>query len=97
PTVPGSPACVWTARAWAAEFTASFSTSLGNTMNAGRDDNGGGVFSPDYAMVLRDCAQTVITGNTMLEAGRKELICDLGGHGEGFIQKDNVGTLRPET
>ncbi len=63
-------------------------------MNAGRDDNSRGVFSPDYAMVLRDCAQTVITGNTMFEAALKELICDLGGHGEGFIQKDNVGTRR---
>jgi len=65
----------------------------GNTMNAGRDDGGRGSWSPEYAMVLRDCAHTVIADNTMFEAALKELVHDLGGHGEGFIQKDNVGTL----
>ena len=67
---------------------------VGNTMNAGRDDNGRGAFSPNYAMVLKDCAHTVIKDNTMLEAALTELICDLGGHGDGFIQRDNVGSLR---
>jgi hypothetical protein len=69
-------------------------TFVGNTMNAGRDDNGKGTYSPDYAMVLKDCAHTVISNNTMFEGALKELICDLGGHGEGFVQKDNVGSLR---
>ena len=66
-------------------------------MNARRDDNGRGSYSPNYAMVFKDCAQTVVTGNTMFEAALKELICDLGGHGEGFIQKDNVGSLRKKS
>ena len=65
----------------------------GNTMNAGRDDGGGGSWSPDYAMVLKDCAHTVLADNTMFEAALKELVLDLGGHGEGFIQKENVGSL----
>jgi len=65
----------------------------GNTMNAGRGDGGRGSWSPDYAMVLKDCAHTVIADNTMFEAALKELVRDLGGHGEGFIQKDNVGNL----
>ena len=42
-------------------------TFVGNTMQAGRDDNGKGMFSPNYAMVLKDCAQTVIANNTMFE------------------------------
>ncbi len=69
-------------------------TFVGNTMNSGRDDGGRGQWSPDYALVLKDCAQTVIKDNTMFEAALKELICDLGGHGENFVLKDNVGTLR---
>ena len=51
-------------------------TFVGNTMNAGRDDNGKGLYSPEYAMVLKDCAQTVIANNTMFEAALKELVCD---------------------
>ncbi len=65
----------------------------GNVMNAGRDDGGRGSYSPDYAMVLKDCAQSVISNNTMFEAALKELVHDLGGHGEGFVQNGNVGTL----
>jgi hypothetical protein len=66
---------------------------VGNTMQVSRDDNGKGMFSPSYAMVLRDCAQTVIANNTMFEGALKELICDLGEHGEGFVLKDNVGSI----
>jgi hypothetical protein len=66
---------------------------IGNTMNAGRDDGGRGAMSPDYAMVLKDCAETVIAGNTMYSAALKELVRDLGGHGEGLVQNNNVGSL----
>ena len=29
---------------------------VGNSMRVGRDDNGRGMYSPNYAMVLKDCA-----------------------------------------
>lgn len=66
---------------------------VGNTMSAGRDDNDKGVFSPECAMVLKDCAYTVIKDNTMYDGALKELIRDLGEHGEGFVLKDNVGSI----
>lgn len=69
-------------------------TFVSNTMNSGRDDGGRGQWSPDYAMVLKDCAQTSDQGQYDVRSRPKELICDLGGHGENFILKDNVGTLR---
>ena len=68
-------------------------TFVGNTMNVGRGDGGKGSWSPDHAMVLKDCAQTVIASNTMYHGALKSLVHDLGGHGEGFVQRDNVGSL----
>ena len=38
---------------------------VGNTMSVGRGDGGAGAWSPEHAMVFRDCAQTVIASNTM--------------------------------
>ena len=66
---------------------------VGNVMQVSRDDNGRGMFSPNYAMVLKDCDQTVIANNTLFGGALKELIVDLGEHGAGFILKDNPGTL----
>ncbi len=68
-------------------------TFVGNTLSAGRDDGGKGAWSPDHALVVKDCAQTVIASNVMHRGAIKSLIHDLGGHGEGFIQRDNVGGL----
>ncbi|MGA8352333.1 MAG: hypothetical protein WBQ29_06385 [Isosphaeraceae bacterium] len=34
-------------------------------MSVGRGDGGAGTWSPEHAMVFRDCAQTVIASNTM--------------------------------
>ena len=35
----------------------------------------------------------MVANNVMLRGSLKELIVDLGGHGEGFILKDNPGSL----
>jgi hypothetical protein len=68
-------------------------TFVGNALQVSRDDNGRGMYSPNYAMVLKDCAQTVISNNALFEGALKELILDLGEHGEGFVLKDNPGSL----
>jgi hypothetical protein len=65
---------------------------VGNTMCVGQDD-GGGVFSPRYGMVLRGLKNCVIANNVMNIGAVKELVHDLGGHGEGVVIRDNVGNL----
>lgn len=68
-------------------------TCTGNTIEVGRDDGGKGETTPDYAFVLRALSDSVIANNVMHRGAVKELIADLGGHGEGFILKDNPGSL----
>jgi len=68
-------------------------TCIGNTIEAGRDDHGKGALTPDYALVLRALRNSVVANNVMHRGAMKELIVDLGGHGEGFILKDNPGSL----
>jgi hypothetical protein len=65
----------------------------GNTLHAGRDDGGQGEWSPSYAMVLRGLTNSVIKDNVMHEAALSELVVDLGGHAEGVVIKDNVGSV----
>jgi hypothetical protein len=67
----------------------------GNSMCVGQDD-GGGVNSPEYGMVLQDLKNCVIRGNTLHIGALTELIADLGGHGEGVIIADNVGSVYTE-
>ena len=64
----------------------------GNSLCAGQDD-GGGVMSPHYGIVLRALRHCVIKDNTLNIGALKELIVDLGGHEDGVIVKDNVGNL----
>jgi hypothetical protein len=66
----------------------------GNALNSGRDDGGEGSYSPDFAMVLKNLESSIIKDNVMHNGSMKQLVADLGGHGEGVIIKDNVGTLR---
>jgi hypothetical protein len=68
-------------------------TCVGNTLEAGRDDGGKGEMTPDYALVLRALSHSVVANNSMARGAIKELTVDLGGHGEGFILKDNPGSL----
>ena len=64
----------------------------GNSMCVGQDD-GGGVMSPQYGIVLRALQNSVVKDNTLHIGALRTLIVDLGGHGEGVIIKDNVGNL----
>jgi hypothetical protein len=49
--------------------------------------------SPDMGLVIRDLDGSVISGNTLWQGSLKELIHDLGGHGERLVLRENVGSL----
>ena len=69
-------------------------TFTGNVLQAGRDDGNTGVWSPANGIVyggLKDC---VIANNTLFEGALRELMVDLGGHGEGVVVKDNPGRVK---
>jgi hypothetical protein len=68
-------------------------TCVGNTFDAGKDDGGKGIITPEYGMVLKALTNSVVANNVMNRGATKELIVDLGGHGEGFILKDNPGSI----
>jgi hypothetical protein len=68
-------------------------TCVGNTCDVGKDDGGEGETTPDYSMVLRALTNSVVANNAMHQGALKALIVDLGGHGDGFILKDNPGSL----
>ena len=63
-----------------------------NTMCLGQDD-GGGKMSPIHGIVLRGLRNCVVKDNTLHVGALRELISDLGGHGDGVIIKDNVGSV----
>lgn len=65
----------------------------GNTIHAGLEDGDGGIWTPDYGLVLEGISFSNITGNSLWGCARKQAIVDLGGHGEQFIMKDNVISL----
>jgi hypothetical protein len=67
----------------------------GNSMCVGQDD-GGGVNSPEYGIVLQDLKNCVIRGNTLHLGALTELISALGGNGEGVIIADNPGSIYTE-
>ena len=52
---------------------------IGNAMTAGRDDGNRGEWSPDYSIVVRALASSVIKDNVMHEGSLKGLVVDLGG------------------
>ena len=66
-------------------------TFVSNTMRAGRDDGGAGTFTPLVGMILEGLTSSVISGNAMHEGYLEQMFLDKGGHGEGFILKDNTG------
>ncbi len=69
-------------------------TFTGNVLQMGRDDGNAGVWSPAHGIVyggLRDC---VIANNTLHEGAMRQLMVDLGGHGEGVVVKDNPGRVK---
>ena len=68
-------------------------TCVGNNFQAGRDDGGGGVWSPAYGIVCKNLQNCVIANNVLHEGALRQLIVDQGGHGEGVVLKDNPGSL----
>ena len=68
-------------------------TCVGNTMVVGQDDAKKGNWSPSYGIVYRGLENCVIKDNVLHGGAIKELLLDLGGHGDGVIVKDNPGRL----
>jgi hypothetical protein len=68
-------------------------TCVGNNLHVVRDDNGTGVWSPAYGIVCKNLENCVIANNVLHQGALRQLIVDLGGHGEGVIIKDNPGSL----
>ncbi len=66
-------------------------TCVGNTLQAGRDDGERGLWSPSFGIVYRSLQDCVISNNVLYEGSLRQLIVDLGGHGEGVVVKDNPG------
>ncbi len=66
----------------------------GNTMSAGRDDDGGGESCPAYGIVVSDLEGCIVKDNTLYDGASRGLVLDLGGHHEAScIIRDNVGSL----
>jgi hypothetical protein len=64
----------------------------GNSLCLGQDD-GSGKMSPRYGMVLRGLRNTIVKDNTLHIGALNELIKDQGGHADGVLIKDNVGSI----
>ena len=64
-------------------------------MKVGVDDDKKGQRSPTYGIVYGGLRDSIIKDNVLFEGATKELLVDLGGHGEGVIVKDNPGRPAP--
>jgi hypothetical protein len=65
----------------------------GNVLESGRDDGGKGLWSPLEGIVYGNLADCVIANNVLYNGALRQLMVDLGGHGEGVIVRDNPGRL----
>ena len=68
-------------------------TCVGNNLQVGHDDDGGGAWSPAYGIVCKNLQNCVIANNVLHQGALRQLILDQGGHGEGVLIKDNPGSL----
>jgi len=68
----------------------------GNSLRAGRDDDAKGKYSPATSIVYGKLNNCIIKDNVMHNGSLKNLLLDLGGHGENVIVKDNVGQILVE-
>jgi len=66
---------------------------VGNSLSAGRDDGGKGVWSPAFGIVCKNLQNCVIAHNVLEGAALRALILNQGGHGQGVVIKDNPGSL----
>ncbi|MGN0852122.1 MAG: right-handed parallel beta-helix repeat-containing protein [Kiritimatiellia bacterium] len=66
-------------------------TMVGNTCLAGRDDGGKGLYTPQVGFILKNLAYSVVKDNALYHGYMQDMVVDLGGHGDGYVFKDNVG------
>lgn len=71
-------------------------TFTGNVLQTGRDDGEAGVWSPSFGIVHGCLHNCVIANNTLHEGAMKQLMVDLGGHGDGVVVKDNPGVVKQQ-
>lgn len=64
-------------------------TVTGNTFQTGRDDNGGGVLSPQIGMVLDRLCCCVVANNTLFHGYLEKAILDMGGHTMDTVIENN--------
>ena len=70
-------------------------TITSNTMRLGRNDGGGGILSPNYGSVIRNCNNCIISHNTMEKAVLKELF--VLENNTNCIIDNNIGSVGDET
>ncbi len=70
-------------------------TCSANNLQVGRDDGNSGVWSPSFGIVYKGLENCVIANNVLHDGAIRQLLVDLGGHGEGAVVKDNPGSLAP--
>jgi hypothetical protein len=58
---------------------------------AGRDDGGGGKYTPQVGFILRKLSYSVIASNTLFQGYMQEMAADLGEHGSDYVFANNVG------
>ena len=68
-------------------------TCVGNNLMVWQDDNRTGAFSPSHGIVYQGLEDCVISNNVLYNGATRQLLVDLGGHGNGLVVKDNPGRL----
>jgi Pectate lyase superfamily protein len=68
-------------------------TCTGNVLQSGRDDGDQGIWSPSEGIVYQGLESCVIANNTLHNGALRQLLVDLGGHGDGVVVRDNPGRL----
>lgn len=66
----------------------------GNTFRIGRDDNGKGVFSPNYVNIIKDCKGCIFTSNTWCNGAIKDGVIFLGDN-QDILSEGNIGQPCP--
>jgi hypothetical protein len=66
-------------------------TFVSNVCAAGRDDGGKGDYTPQFGFLVRKLSHSVLSSNTLFKGYMKEMIADLGEHGQDYLVANNVG------
>lgn len=70
-------------------------TVVGNTAEAGQDDEGCGTFTPDVGFALGSLEACVVKGNTLFHGYLKEAVSDAGNHTCGTVIAENPAKPLP--